>query len=150
MRGPGPLVQRVPSELHLSADGRCRLLSLIVTAGQRADCIALTNQRDRGRIPRAQVQLRLLQAFASEEDTTVFNAVLKCMKREEKQQKKRRAPIAAQSAGSSGHSRWPGLRPVRNALAAQGSYLGTADAETARRGCAKQCSGHRQHRVAVG
>ncbi|MFF2640271.1 IS5 family transposase [Streptomyces niveus] len=37
-RGSGPLARRVHTKLHLSADGRCRPLSLIVTAGQRADC----------------------------------------------------------------------------------------------------------------
>jgi hypothetical protein len=52
--------------------------------------IALANELNRSRIPRAQVELHLLQAFADEEDPTVFNAVLECMKREEKEQKKRR------------------------------------------------------------
>ncbi|WP_108934592.1 hypothetical protein [Streptomyces ardesiacus] len=52
--------------------------------------IALANELDRGRIPRAQVQLHLLQAFADEKDPTVFNAVLERMKAEEKAQKKRR------------------------------------------------------------
>ncbi|MFF0698402.1 hypothetical protein ACFYU4_37930 [Streptomyces tendae] len=51
--------------------------------------IALANELDLGRIPRAQVQLHLLQAFADEKDPTVFNAVLKRMKDEEKAQKKR-------------------------------------------------------------
>ncbi|CAL9326762.1 hypothetical protein [Streptomyces sp. SudanB91_2054] len=52
--------------------------------------IALADELNRGRIPRAQVQLHLLQAFADEKDPTVFNAVLKRMKDEEKAQKKRR------------------------------------------------------------
>jgi hypothetical protein len=30
------------TKLHLSADGRCRPLSLIVTPGQRADCTQFT------------------------------------------------------------------------------------------------------------
>ncbi|MGY4936031.1 hypothetical protein ACWD7T_34070 [Streptomyces sp. 900116325] len=45
-----------------------------------ARAIALANDLDRGRIPRAEVQLHLLQAFADEDDPTVFNAVLDRMK----------------------------------------------------------------------
>ncbi|MBZ6253659.1 hypothetical protein KVH27_35510 [Streptomyces olivaceus] len=52
--------------------------------------ISLADELNRGRIPRAQVQLHLLQAFADEEDPTVFNAVLERMKQEDKEQKKRR------------------------------------------------------------
>lgn len=52
--------------------------------------IALADELNRSRIPRAQVQLHLLQAFADEKDPTVFNAVLERMRREEKEQKKRR------------------------------------------------------------
>ncbi len=40
------------SKLHLSADGRCRPLSLIVTAGQRADCTQFKPVLDKIRVPR--------------------------------------------------------------------------------------------------
>jgi len=40
------------SKLHLSADGRCRPLSLIVTPGQRADCTQFTKVLDKIRIPK--------------------------------------------------------------------------------------------------
>ncbi|GGY55531.1 hypothetical protein GCM10010363_41230 [Streptomyces omiyaensis] len=40
------------SKLHLSADGRCRPLSLIVTPGQRADCTQFTPVLEKIRVPR--------------------------------------------------------------------------------------------------
>ncbi|WP_372503305.1 IS5 family transposase [Streptomyces rhizoryzae] len=40
------------SKLHLSADGRCRPLSLIVTAGQRADCTQFIGVLEKIRVPR--------------------------------------------------------------------------------------------------
>ncbi|MER0484594.1 IS5 family transposase [Streptomyces sp. Edi2] len=40
------------SKLHLSADGRCRPLSLAVTGGQRADCAQFMPVLDKIRIPR--------------------------------------------------------------------------------------------------
>ncbi|WP_455680984.1 IS5 family transposase [Streptomyces huasconensis] len=40
------------SKLHLSADGRCRPLSLVVTGGQRADCTQLEPVLERIRVPR--------------------------------------------------------------------------------------------------
>lgn len=40
------------SKIHLSADGLCRPLSLIVTAGQRADCTQFTSVLERIRVPR--------------------------------------------------------------------------------------------------
>ncbi|MGX1267017.1 IS5 family transposase [Streptomyces phaeoluteigriseus] len=40
------------SKLHLSADGRCRPLSLVVTAGQRADCTQFRSVLEKIRIPR--------------------------------------------------------------------------------------------------
>lgn len=39
-------------KLHLSADGRCRPLSLIVTPGQRADCTQFKQVLDKIRIPK--------------------------------------------------------------------------------------------------
>lgn len=51
--------------------------------------IRLADELNLGRIPRAQVTLHLLQAFADEEDPTVFNAVLERMRAEEKAKKKR-------------------------------------------------------------
>jgi hypothetical protein len=39
------------SKLHLSADGRCRPLSLIVTPGQRADCTQFKQVLDKIRVP---------------------------------------------------------------------------------------------------
>ncbi|CAM5676361.1 IS5 family transposase [Streptomyces spiroverticillatus] len=39
------------SKLHLSADGRCRPLSLIVTPGQRADCTQFIAVLERIRVP---------------------------------------------------------------------------------------------------
>ncbi|WP_167503937.1 transposase [Streptomyces malaysiensis] len=41
------------SKLHLSADGRCRPLSLIVTPGQRADCTQFKPVLDKIRVPRS-------------------------------------------------------------------------------------------------
>lgn len=40
------------SKLHLSADGRCRPLSLVVTPGQRADCTQLQTVLAKIRVPR--------------------------------------------------------------------------------------------------
>ncbi|MFH9656401.1 IS5 family transposase [Streptomyces anulatus] len=40
------------SKLHLSADGRCRPLSLIVTPGQRADCTQFLPVLEKIRVPR--------------------------------------------------------------------------------------------------
>lgn len=40
------------SKLHLSADGRCRPLSLVVTAGQRADCTHFQTVLEKIRVPR--------------------------------------------------------------------------------------------------
>ncbi|WP_412104406.1 IS5 family transposase [Streptomyces europaeiscabiei] len=40
------------SKLHLSADGRCRPLSLVVTAGQRADCTQFQTVLAKIRVPR--------------------------------------------------------------------------------------------------
>ncbi|MFE5513838.1 IS5 family transposase [Streptomyces sp. NPDC056529] len=40
------------SKLHLSSDGRCRPLSLVVTAGQRADCTQFEPVLDKIRVPR--------------------------------------------------------------------------------------------------
>ncbi|MEU7473931.1 IS5 family transposase [Streptomyces sp. NPDC044984] len=40
------------SKLHLSADGHCRPLSLIVTAGQRADCTQFIGVLEKIRVPR--------------------------------------------------------------------------------------------------
>ncbi|MFF7394789.1 IS5 family transposase [Streptomyces scabiei] len=40
------------SKLHLSADGRCRPLSLIITAGQRADCTQFKPVLEKIRVPR--------------------------------------------------------------------------------------------------
>ncbi|MGW7440752.1 IS5 family transposase [Streptomyces sp. NPDC054849] len=41
------------SKLHLSADGRCRPLSLIVTPGQRADCTQFKPVLEKIRVPRS-------------------------------------------------------------------------------------------------
>lgn len=40
------------TKLHLSADGRCRPLSLVVTPGQRADCTQFKPVLDKIRVPR--------------------------------------------------------------------------------------------------
>ncbi|MFF4323775.1 IS5 family transposase [Streptomyces sp. NPDC001568] len=40
------------TKLHLSADGRCRPLSLIVTPGQRADCTQFTPVLEKIRVPK--------------------------------------------------------------------------------------------------
>lgn len=40
------------TKLHLSADGRCRPLSLIVTPGQRADCTRFKPALEKIRVPR--------------------------------------------------------------------------------------------------
>lgn len=41
------------SKLHLSADGRCRPLSLVVTGGQRADCTQFEPVLEKIRVPRS-------------------------------------------------------------------------------------------------
>lgn len=40
------------SKLHLSADGRCRPLSLVVTGGQRTDCTQFRTVPEKSRVPR--------------------------------------------------------------------------------------------------
>lgn len=40
------------TKLHLSADGRCRPLSLVVTPGQRADCTQFTTVLEKIRVPK--------------------------------------------------------------------------------------------------
>lgn len=40
------------TKLHLSADGRCRPLTLIVTPGQRADCTQFEPVPEKIRVPR--------------------------------------------------------------------------------------------------
>lgn len=40
------------SKIHLSADGRCRPLSLIITPGQRADCTQFIAVLEKIRVPR--------------------------------------------------------------------------------------------------
>ena len=40
------------SKIHLSADGRCRPLSLVVTPGQRADCTQFKSVLEKIRVPR--------------------------------------------------------------------------------------------------
>lgn len=40
------------TKLHLSADGRCRILSLVITPGQRADCTQFEEVMRRIRVPR--------------------------------------------------------------------------------------------------
>ncbi|MFI9042130.1 IS5 family transposase [Streptomyces sp. NPDC053726] len=41
------------SKIHLSADGRCRPLSLVVTPGQRADCTKFIAVLEKIRVPRS-------------------------------------------------------------------------------------------------
>ncbi|WP_443078961.1 transposase [Streptomyces sp. NBC_01497] len=43
------------SKLHLSADGRCRPLSLVLTGGQRADCTQFEAVLEKIRVPRTTV-----------------------------------------------------------------------------------------------
>jgi transposase len=40
------------TKIHLSAEGRCRPLSLVITPGQRADCTQLEPVLDKIRVPR--------------------------------------------------------------------------------------------------
>ncbi len=40
------------TKIHLSADGRCRVLSMLLTAGQRADCTQFEPVMERIRVPR--------------------------------------------------------------------------------------------------
>ncbi|MFD9336664.1 IS5 family transposase [Streptomyces sp. NPDC060028] len=42
----------ITSKIHLSADGRCRPLSLIITPGQRADCTQFVPVLEKIRVPR--------------------------------------------------------------------------------------------------
>ncbi|GGN64778.1 IS5 family transposase [Streptomyces albiflavescens] len=41
------------TKIHLSADGRCRPLSLLITPGQRADCTQLQAVLEKIRVPRS-------------------------------------------------------------------------------------------------
>ncbi|MFE5524492.1 IS5 family transposase [Streptomyces virginiae] len=50
--GPGRSRGGFTSKIHLSADGRCRPLSLIVTPGQRADCTQFAAVLEKIRVPR--------------------------------------------------------------------------------------------------
>ncbi|GLU47299.1 IS5 family transposase [Nocardiopsis ansamitocini] len=50
--GPGRSRGGFTTKLHLSADGRCRPLSLIVTPGQRADCTQFEPVLEKIRVPR--------------------------------------------------------------------------------------------------
>jgi hypothetical protein len=40
------------TKIHLSADGRCRPLSLLITPGQRADCTQFRAVLEKVRVPR--------------------------------------------------------------------------------------------------
>ncbi|MGA5127772.1 hypothetical protein ACPCAG_31280 [Streptomyces pseudogriseolus] len=71
---PPPPVPAIPPAVKRAVDARA---------------VRLADELNRGRIPRAQVQLYLMQAFADEEDSTVFNAVLERMRQDEKKTKKR-------------------------------------------------------------
>ncbi|WP_369824369.1 IS5 family transposase [Kitasatospora sp. Root187] len=51
-RGLGRSRGGFTSKIHLSADGRCRPLSLIVTAGERADCTQFVPVLEKIRVPR--------------------------------------------------------------------------------------------------
>ncbi|MGW7339997.1 hypothetical protein [Streptomyces sp. NPDC054808] len=54
-RGPGPLAGRVHQQtppVHLSDDGRCRPLALVVTGGPRADCTQIQTVLAKIRVPR--------------------------------------------------------------------------------------------------
>ncbi|MGW8387066.1 hypothetical protein ACWGMW_07960 [Streptomyces albidoflavus] len=55
-----------------------------VTRAVDRRAVDLANALDRGRIPRNEVQLHLLQAFSDPDDTTVYNAVLERMKQDGK------------------------------------------------------------------
>ncbi|MGW4698917.1 transposase [Streptomyces sp. NPDC004285] len=54
--GPGEGLGRsrggFTTQVHLSADGRCRPLSLVITPGQRADRTRFTRVREKIRVPR--------------------------------------------------------------------------------------------------
>ncbi|MEU1592739.1 hypothetical protein ABZ468_07730 [Streptomyces sp. NPDC005708] len=56
-----------------------------VTQAVDRRAVDLANVLDRSRIPRSEVQLYLLQAFADTDDPTVYNAVLERMKQADKQ-----------------------------------------------------------------
>ncbi len=55
-RAPGEALGRsrggLSTKVHLSADGKCRPLSLVVTPGQRADCTQFEPVMDKIRVPR--------------------------------------------------------------------------------------------------
>ncbi|MFJ7004182.1 hypothetical protein ACIQWY_29755 [Streptomyces albidoflavus] len=55
-----------------------------VTRAVDRRAVDLANALDRGRIPRNEVQLHLLQAFSDPDDTTVYEAVLERMKQDGK------------------------------------------------------------------
>ena len=50
--GPGRSRGGFTAKIHLSADGRCRPLSLLITEGQRADCTQFEAVLDKIRVPR--------------------------------------------------------------------------------------------------
>jgi hypothetical protein len=59
-----------------------------VTQAVDRRAVDLANVFNRSRIPRSEVQLRLLEAFADPKDTTVYDAVLERMKKAEQAAKK--------------------------------------------------------------
>ncbi|MFI5990328.1 hypothetical protein ACIBAC_00540 [Streptomyces sp. NPDC051362] len=62
-----------------------RAIPPAVTRAVDRRSVDLANVLDRSRIPRSEVQLQLLEAFADEDDPTVFDAVLTRMKKQGKQ-----------------------------------------------------------------
>ncbi|GAA2100537.1 hypothetical protein GCM10009801_73140 [Streptomyces albiaxialis] len=64
-RAPAPAAPAVPREVRQSVDRRA---------------VMLADRLDRGRIPRGELMLHLLRAFADDQDSTVFDAVLARMK----------------------------------------------------------------------
>lgn len=60
-----------------------------VTRAVDRRAVDLANVLDRGRIARSEVNLYLMQAFADEDDPTVYNAVLERMKQDAKKPKRR-------------------------------------------------------------
>ncbi|MEV8344507.1 hypothetical protein ACFVHQ_22615 [Actinomycetes bacterium NPDC127524] len=65
-----------------------RAIPPAVTRAVDQTAIKIANALDRPRIPRSEVTLRLMEAFADPEDTTVFDVVLDRMKEAEKAAKK--------------------------------------------------------------
>ncbi|MFF9901339.1 hypothetical protein [Streptomyces longispororuber] len=82
------LAKTIQGELVGEQPPAPRAIPPAVTRAVDKRAIALADVLNRPRIPRSEVQLHLMQAFADPEDPTVYEAILERMKKAEKEAKK--------------------------------------------------------------